>query len=420
MTWARFSRTKEHVAGVFLLAMTLSHIVLVPGLLPFLRSGYPNFASFYTAGDMVRRGQTTSLYNLSAQYQLQKQFAPDVGIRQAALPYYHPPFEAILFWPFTFLGYWRAYLVWTALNLAMVASSLVELRRQFAENGILSPAFVVLAAAGFFPLFGAIIQGQDCILLLFLYVLAAVTFKKEQDALTGAILGLGLFRFQLVLPLVLILALRRWRLLLGFVPVAGLLALVSLAMLGWRGVLDYMRLVLTLEKTGAGGSIVALGMPNLRGMIAGLPGVDAGSTLGMMFILAFSIVVILITVWQIRPAHYSILFSFILATIATVLVSYHALTYDLTLLLPAALLLFSAPWSLSRGTKMATQADIVLLVLIFLIPRFELLGTSSSHLVWFLLLLGWLYWKLGKGRTPTGGLVRSSTEHERIIPSAGR
>ena len=75
MTWGSFSRTKEHVAGVFLLAMTLSHIVLVPGLLPFLRSGYPNFASFYTAGDMVRRGQTTSLYNLSAQYQLQKQLS---------------------------------------------------------------------------------------------------------------------------------------------------------------------------------------------------------------------------------------------------------------------------------------------------------------------------------------------------------
>jgi hypothetical protein len=156
MTWGPFSRTKEHVAGVFLLAMTLSHIVLVPGLLPFLRSGYPNFAGFYTAGDMVRRGQTTSLYNLSAQYQLQKQFAPDVRIRQAALPYYHPPFEAILFWPFTFLGYWRAYLFWTALNLAMVTASLVELRRQFAEIGTLSPAFVVLAAAGFVPLFGAI------------------------------------------------------------------------------------------------------------------------------------------------------------------------------------------------------------------------------------------------------------------------
>jgi len=302
----------------------------------------------------------------------------------------------------------------------MVMASLVVLRKQFAEIGNLPTTFVVLAATGFFPLFGAIIQGQDCILLLFLYVLAVVTFKKEKDAVTGAILGLGLFRFQLVLPLVLILAVRRWRLLLGFVPVAGLLVLVSLAMLGWRGVVDYMRLVLTLEKTGAGGSIVAVGMPNLRGMIAGLPGVDAGSTLGMVFIFAFSIVVILITVWQIRPAPYSILFSFILATIAAVLVSYHALTYDLTLLLPAVLLLFSAPWSQSRGTKMATQADIVLLVLIFLIPRFELLGTSSSHLVWFLLLLGWLYWKLGKGLAPTGGLVRSSTERERIIPIAGR
>jgi Glycosyltransferase family 87 len=417
MTWARITRRKEYVAGVFLLVMTLSHIVLVPRLLPLLRSGYPNFAIFYAAGSMVRHGQSMSLYNLSAQYQVQKQFAPNVRIRQAALPYNHPPFEALLFWPFTFLGYWQAYLFWTALNLTMVMASLVVLRRQFAEIGNLPTTFVVLAATGFFPLFGAIIQGQDCILLLFLYVLAVVTFKKEKDAVTGAILGLGLFRFQLVLPLVLILAVRRWRLLLGFVPVAGLLVLVSLAMLGWRGAVDYVRLVLTLEKTGAGGSIVAVGMPNLRGMIAGLPGVEAGSTLAMALILACSIAAILITVSQIRPSLDSVLFSFNLATIAAILVSYHALTYDLTLLLPAVLLLFSVPWSQTRGTKMEIQADIVLLVLIFLIPRFELLGTSSSHLVWFLLLLGWLYWKLGKGHTPTGDLGRSC---EKMIPKAGR
>src|SRR3989454_4519941 len=141
MTWGPFSRTKEHVAGVFLLAMTLSHIVLVPGLLPFLRSGYPNFASFYTAGDMVRRGQTTSLYNLSAQYQLQKQFAPDVRIRQAALPYYHPPFEAILFWPFTFLGYWRACFFLSAPDPALGAANPVGLGREFSESWALSPTF---------------------------------------------------------------------------------------------------------------------------------------------------------------------------------------------------------------------------------------------------------------------------------------
>src|SRR2546426_1443943 len=141
MTWGPFSRTKEHVAGVFLLAMTLSHIVLVPGLLPFLRSGYPNFASFYTAGDMVRRGQTTSLYNLSAQYQLQKQFAPDVRIRQAALPYYHPPFEAILFWPFTFLGYWRADFFLAPLELALVGGILVGRGKKVLGSWTLSPPF---------------------------------------------------------------------------------------------------------------------------------------------------------------------------------------------------------------------------------------------------------------------------------------
>ena len=47
----------------------------------------------------------------------------------------------------------------------------------------------------------------------------------------------------------------------------------------------------------------------------------------------------------------SVLFSFNLATIAAILVSHHALTYDLTLLLPAVLLLFFP----RRGRKLGEQ-----------------------------------------------------------------
>ncbi|MBI3646411.1 MAG: DUF2029 domain-containing protein [Acidobacteriales bacterium] len=394
MTWARLGGRKEVVAGVFLVAMTLSHVVTVPGLVPFLRSGYQDFTIFYTAGRMVRSGQTAALYDLSAQYQVQRQFAPDVPIRQAALPYNHPPFEALLFAPFTLLPYWPAYLLWTALNLIMVAASLLMLRKQFVEIRGLSPAFLTVAAAGFFPIVNAIIQGQDCLLLLFLYVLALAAFEKERDIEAGAALATGLFRFQLVLPLVLILAVRRWRLLLGFIPVAVLLVGVSVALIGWRGAFHYVQFVLGLEKSGAGGSIVAAVMPNLRGMIAGLPGVNARSTLILVLTLVCSTVVVVIAMWLLRTGRDSARFSFTLGSVAAVLVSYHALTYDLSLLFPAVLLPFSAP----RQDRRIEQADTVLLVLLFLIPWFELLGPSFSPLAWFMLLLVWLFWKRGSGR----------------------
>src|SRR5436190_22815153 len=98
-TSAGFDRKKQFVAAAFLLAMSISHIVMVLAVAPSLRKGYQDFTIFYAAGKMIRNGQAASLYNLSAQYTTQKQFAPKVSIRQAALPYNHPPFEALLFVP---------------------------------------------------------------------------------------------------------------------------------------------------------------------------------------------------------------------------------------------------------------------------------------------------------------------------------
>jgi hypothetical protein len=383
-------RKKELLAGVFLFAMTISHVIMLPQLVPLLRNGYQNFTIFYTAGKMVRDGRTAVLYNLSAQYEVQRQFAPDVRIRQAALPYNHPPFEALLFVPLTLLPYWKAYLLWTAFNLIMLALTLFILRRQFAEISDLSPVFVVLAATGFFPVVTALVQGQDCILLLFFFALAMVAFEKGSDVAAGAFLAAGLFRFQLALPLILILAFRRWRLLLGFAPVAALLGVASLMMVGWKGATDYVRFVLSLEKSGAGGSIVAAGMPNLRGIITGVPGLSASPTLVAALTAVCSLAAILIAVWWIHVAKASGSFAFTLATLTAILVSYHALAYDLSLLLPALLLLFSVP---GRGTRVETQGDILLLLFLFLIPRFGLLGSWLGSLGWAGAFLGWLFWK---------------------------
>jgi hypothetical protein len=390
MNWARFSGRKEFVAGVFLLAMTVSNLSLLPGLTIFLQNGYQNFTIFYSAGKMVRNDQIAVLYDLPSQYEVQKQFAPNVRIRQAALPYNHPPFEALLFVPLTLFSYWRAYLLWTALNLIMLALTLVVLRNQFPNIANPSPVFVGLAAAGFFPVFSGLIQGQDCILLLFLYAFAMAAFENERDIAAGAFLAAGLFRFQLVLPLVLVLAVRRWRLLLGFAPVAALLVTVSLAMMGWKGAMTYVRFVMSLERTGAGGSIVGAGMPNLRGIIAGLAGSHADSMVVAMLTVVGSITIIVAAVWRIQVENKTGRFAFTLATLTAMLVSYHALTYDLTLLLPSLLLLFSEH---GRGTKLEVQRDILLLLFLFLSPRFDLPVPWLGPLTWMGAFLSWLCWK---------------------------
>lgn len=370
---------------------------MVPTVLPSLRRGYQDFTIFYAAGRMVRNGQAASLYDLGAQYRAQQEFAPDVRIRQAALPYNHPPFEALLFVPFTFVRYLPAYGIWTVLNLAMLAMSLALLRKHFAEIGNLSPALLGLAAAGFFPIAMGIIQGQDSILLLLITVLAMVAAAEGRDVAAGAVLALGLFKFHLMVPLVLMVATKRPRLIVGFVPVALALAGVSAAMVGWQGTLDYVRFVLHLERSGAGGAIVAFEMPNLRGLIANMTGAYDGSPWSTLFLLAGSVAVFLAAVWRVRKAGKTVQNTFALATVATMLIGYHTMPYDLSLLLPVALFLFATP---GQTGSSGDRADIVLLLLMFLTPLYVFLGLHLNRLGWFALLLIWLFWKLGRAAAP--------------------
>jgi len=384
-------RRKQLAAGVFLLAMTLSNLVTAFKLAPQLRNGYQNFTMFYAAARMVRGGQSAALYDLSATSRAQEEFAPNVRIRQAALPYMHPPFEALLFVPFTFLPYVPAYLLWNILNGMLVFASLVLLRRQFAEIGNLPFAFLVLAAAGFLPVASGIVQGQDSNVLLFLFVVALTAAERGNDAAAGAALAAGLFKFNLVLPFVFLLATKRPRLLLGFAPVAALLGGISLAMVGWHGAVGYVPYLFRLENTGAGGAIVSAAMPNLRGILASLAGVHNGASL-MPLTIACSAVVVAIATWRIALIRDSVCGVFVLATATAILVSYHTFSYDLSLLLPAALLLFAAP---DRESSRPSQADVVLLVLLFVAPLFEPFWPHVNQFGWPVVILGWFLWKFG-------------------------
>lgn len=378
--------------AVFLLAITLGNVASAVKLAPFLRKGYQNFIIFYAAAHMVRSGRSHALYDLLAQYREQQEFAPKVDIRQAALPYNHPPFEALLFLPFTFLPYLPAYLFWSFFNGILLVASLILLRKQFAEIGSLPLAFVVLAATAFIPVTSGIIQGQDSVLLLFLFVVALTAMEKGNDIMAGAALASGLFKFNLVLPLIFLLASKRPRLLLGFAPVAALLAGISLAMIGWHGSVGYVGLLFHLENSGAGGAIVGADMPNLRGIIAILTGAHDGTSV-MALTIASSCALIAIAWWRIRLLRESVRFDFAVASATAILVSYHTLTYDLSLLLPIVLLLFAAPESEARRQS---RGDTILLVLLYLALLLELVWPHVNQFCWPPLMTVWIFLKLGR------------------------
>jgi hypothetical protein len=376
---------------IFFTGMFLLHAFVFWSLRDKIREGYSDFSIFYTAGTIVHEGLANRLYDTGLQFKIQRDFASQVYIRQGALPYNHPPFEALIFVPLARLSYPLAFAVWDLLNLAVLLSLPLLLRPYVPILSRYSLAFWWLAMLAFFPVFAALLQGQDSIPLLLLFCLAYMAFRKNQEFAVGCWLALGLFRFHLVLPLMLILLLhRKSKALLGFLSVALFLGLVSVAVVGWREALRYPTYVWNVENsTGSATSLISA-MPNLRGFVhvffAWTPRVEVGvSFLSALLLLLASLR------WDDSSLNCRFDLSFSLATVATVVLSYHVLAHDLCLLLLPLLLLSNTfqESGLPKGSKaIALLAPMVvlflspvLMLLWFRLGEFSLL--APILLLWF-------------------------------------
>ncbi|MGB0117085.1 MAG: glycosyltransferase family 87 protein [Terriglobales bacterium] len=392
MTFAAQAQKRNFFIAAFLFAMACCNLSPLSWVVPRLKKGYQDFAIYYVSGRLLNEGRAAVLYDLDAQYQEQLTFS-DVPIRRGALPFNHPPFEAVLFAPFAVLAFWPAYLFWTALNVAMLVASVALLRR-FPRIRDVHPALLGLGVLAFFPLMNGLLQGQDAILLMFLGVLALTCMERSADAAAGACLALGLFRPHLVVPIVLVLAFQRWRLLLGFTAVALVLAGVGVAVKGWGWPLEYVRFVLLVEH---GGSLESEVVPNIRGLAMTLVGHLSRTGAGLL-IAASSLAVFVLAVRRIRGGNDSASYSFCLACVTGILLSFHALSYDLTLLLP--LVLFALAAAVTDDTQEDGRERLLLVCVLFLTPLYVFLVWAVKLFFFFSLVILWLFTWLLRMRAP--------------------
>jgi hypothetical protein len=378
-----------YVAGVLLV-----HVLVLWNARDLIRKGYPDFTIYYTAGTILRQGAGRDLYDDVKQFEVQKQFAPQVATRLGALPFNHPPFEGVLFLPLTWLSYQEAYLSWMLANLAMLAALPILLRPHVPLLATWpAPAWIGISLA-FFPIFFALLQGQDAILLMFLYGLAFVALRKDRLVAAGAWLACGLFKFHLVLPFLLLLLIQqrtfqqRKRILYGFVAVGAALGVVSLAAVGAQALISYPHYVLSLEKTMARGAIMPSDMPNLRGALyllaSKMPYFD-------LLAVALSAALFLVAAWVLRTRddpedEKTNDLKFALAVFATVLVSYHGLGYDLCILALPVLLIVGGSLQAGIASNTWTRRTITVGVVVLLFSPLQLvLLMRYNHLA----LIGW-------------------------------
>lgn len=205
----------------------------------------PDFLTHYTAGRMLLTGEAAHFYDLPVQAAAQEAALGAPLDRPS--PFLLPPVAALIFAPFATLPYQAAATAWAVTTIALIALSLRVVWPHSPLHGRVPVAFAMLALIGTYPVSMNLVGGNNAALWLTIYALGARYLFTGRAVAAGMVLGLGALKPQLFLAVpVLLLMQRRWHALGAFAAVSGLLAIVSLALVGPAGAQQYVG-VLTSE-----------------------------------------------------------------------------------------------------------------------------------------------------------------------------
>jgi Glycosyltransferase family 87 len=363
-------RRRYRLLAIFLLAMTMVHAIVFRQQRGRIFSGYGDFSALYTAGVMVQRGQGHLLYDRKQQWKVQQEFASQVDIRHGPMPFIRPPFEALIFLPLSYFSYPVALAVWSLAKLGLLFLAAWILPREHPFPRIFPFWLEAILSLGFFPVFLDLFQGQDAILLLLLVVVALDRLRDQKDIAAGVWLALGLFKFHLVLPLVIMLVLAgRPRILAGFLPAAAALAGISCAISGIDVLHVYPAYLLELNQSAGVGVVTAQSMPNLRGLLTAWVGTAPypGPVHWLLLPVAIVAMVFVARLWRsaMKTGFTGLALGYCLALAVALLTSYYAYSYDITLMAVPALLLggkFLEQFGLDPRTRWILAAALLLLI----------------------------------------------------------
>lgn len=253
-----------------------------------------DFSMTYIGARILHLGRSARLYDLQEQTAMRK----STFARPSPLLFEHPPFEALIFQPLAALPYRTVYIVWALVNAA-IWLTLPFLLRPYAPAPRETTGYLALFVL-YAPLGIALFQGQTSLAMLLFYTLCFIQLKRGSPLAAGACLGLALFKFQLVLPFVLIFLLRRqWRFLAGFTLSGAFFGVLSLMAVGWRGIFSYVRFLATIASDPRNISYGStLYMVSLQGFLNAVLGrFLSGAGIGVL-VAAFSLGLIVLTAWR--------------------------------------------------------------------------------------------------------------------------
>ena len=329
--------------GLVALAILLVAAVLWSANSPNVE--HTDFALTYVGAHIVHSGTGNRLYDTGLQVQLRN------SMFQHASPLYfeHPPFEAVILSPLAALPYRTAYRTWGLINVTVLLAVIMWLR-PYLRWPTEDLAYLLLWLL-FAPIGIAIYQGQSSIFVLAAFAAAFVQLKKGNPFAAGAVLGIGLLKFQFAVPMAVIFLFRRqFRFMGGFAASGLVLGCISLAGIGWTGLLQYIRLLSTIGTNPQNVSYgSAVDMPTLHGLLYALGGRHLGGfSLGLVvLLLSFGLLLWIALRWQ--PGKSPSFDPMFAASIpASLLSGMHMFTHDFSPLILGMLLIVPHRKNLSR------------------------------------------------------------------------
>ena len=317
------------VLGSLLIGVNMLLFVLIQsGNLGFEKG---DFKMFYTAAIALRTGSVVDIYSPESYVAVERRLVPTLPLANVQ-PYTRPPYELLAILPFSFLSYQAACCCWQLLTLLLAA---------ICGRVIGSYATVF----GMFPFLIVLLMQQDSMLALLSLIGCWFALRKDRDMLAGFILGLALFKFQIIIPLAIVLAFWRPKLLNGIIVSGITVFSISLAMVRPAGMIGYWRYLVGMARASSAPVSAYRMDPNqnvaLRGFVYELLG-----SYGFLFPIVTCILglFILVMAWRfMRDCELPSEVKFSFAVISALLLSFHLLTHDLILL--------SLPFVLLAGSK---------------------------------------------------------------------
>lgn len=309
-----------------------------------------DFRSYYTAG-LIARTAPHRLYDTAFEGALQDRV---VG-KGFLIPFLHPPFEAALYAPLSLLPFRAAYLAFIAADCCLLAALFFLTRPLFWERIPWLQSHPGLMLLYYSAVPAVMLWGQDSLLFLFCCALAWRFLSRNEGLMAGVMLGLALFRFQLALPLAVLLIVRCGkRFAAGFGLAAIVLAGLSYAIAGHDAVVRYAHLLgsASLLHDNSVAAQHAAGarpgaMPNLEGLLYVAGGRFLAPHPAFALTLAVSAALFAYGLYRMRAERVDDV-AFAIAVLIAALVSYHFYAYDMTVvILPVVLLARRLPtWGL--------------------------------------------------------------------------